>query len=108
VDAASRTSSPAHPCDKASSPIRTLTQLPGGGILKDMTAIAEELDRKLRSLDAARAAQAEQLVRDLLALLDETSTLPNAERKAYATQTHDSGLMPGIDPTKLGQLAEEL
>ena len=73
-----------------------------------MSIIAQELDERLRTLDRQRAARCEQLVRDVLALLaDEMKPAPQARRE-FITRTHDSGLMPGIDPTKLGQMAEEL
>jgi len=73
-----------------------------------MSIIAQELDERLRTLDARRAARCEQLVRDVLALLaDDTKPAPQSRRE-FITRTHDSGFMPGIDPTKLGQLAEEL
>lgn len=72
-----------------------------------MTAIAEELDRRLQTLDPQRAARCEQLVRDVLALLEEEPA-PPAQPSGYTTRTHDSGLMPGIDPTKLGQLVDDL
>ena len=62
---------------------------------------------RLRSLDAVRAARCEQLVRDVLALLDDTATVATM-RRDYVTQTHKSGLMPGVDPTKLGQRADEI
>lgn len=73
-----------------------------------MTAIAQELDRRLQTLDSARAARCEQLVRDLLALFDEQGTAAGGARSGYRTRTHSSTLQPGIDPTKLGQLADEL
>lgn len=73
-----------------------------------MTAIAEELDRRLQTLDAQRASRCEQLVRDLLALFDEQPSDTAPSRRAYRTRTHSSGLLAGIDPTKLGQLADEL
>ncbi len=73
-----------------------------------MSIIAQELDERLRTLDPRRAARCEQLVRDVLALLaDEPKPVPYQGRE-FITRTHDSGLMPGIDPTKLGQMAEEL
>jgi len=73
-----------------------------------MSIIAQELDERLRTLDPRRAARCEQLVRDVLALLaDEAKPAPQS-RGEFITRTHDSGLMPGIDPTKLGQIAEEL
>jgi hypothetical protein len=73
-----------------------------------MTAIAQELDRRLQTLDSARAARCEQIVRDLLALFDEQEAPAPNVRRAYRTRTHGSGLLPGIDPTKLGQLADDL
>ena len=74
----------------------------------NMSIIAQELDERLRTLDPRRAARCEQLVRDVLALLaDEPKPAPQP-RGEFITRTHDSGLMPGIDPTKLGQMAEEL
>ncbi|MGA3170693.1 MAG: hypothetical protein ABSE62_06735 [Chthoniobacteraceae bacterium] len=73
-----------------------------------MSIIAQELDERLRTLDPRWAARCEQLVRDVLALLaDEPKAAPQPRRK-FITRTHDSGLMPGIDPAKLGQMAEEL
>ena len=72
-----------------------------------MTAIAQELDSRLRTLDATKAARCEQLVSDVLALLDESAPT-NGTRSNYVTRTYDTGLMPGIDPTKLGQLADEI
>jgi plasmid stabilization system protein ParE len=71
-----------------------------------MSTIAQELDECLRTLDPRRAARCEQLVRDVLALLAEEPELQ--PRREFITRTHDSGLMPGIDPTKLGQMSEEL
>ena len=73
-----------------------------------MSIIAQELDERLRTLDPRRAARCEQLVRDVLALLaDEPKPAPSSRRE-FITRTHDSGLMPGIDPSRLGQMAEEL
>ena len=73
-----------------------------------MSIIAQELDERLRTLDPRRAARCEQLVRDVLALLDEEPKPASQPRREFITRTHDSGLMPGIDPTKLGQMVEEL
>lgn len=73
-----------------------------------MTAIAEELDRRLQTLDPQRAARCEQLVRDVLALLEaEAKPAPHASPN-LVTRTHSFGLKPGIDPTKLGQLVDDL
>ena len=73
-----------------------------------MSIIAQELDELLRTLDPRRAERCEQLVRDVLAMLaDEAKPAPQPRRE-FITRTHDSGLMPGIAPTKLGQMAEEL
>ena len=72
-----------------------------------MSSIAQELDERLRTLDPRRAERCEQLVRDVLALLaDEFRSTP-LPRREFITNTQDSGLMPGIDPTKLGQMADE-
>lgn len=73
-----------------------------------MTRVAEELDRRLQALDPKRAARAEQLVRDVLLLIEDEPALESRPRGEYSTRTNDSGLMPGIDPTKLGQIAEEI
>src|SRR5437870_4026647 len=62
-----------------------------------MTAIARELDRRLSELDPQKAARCVQLVRDVLALLEEVKN--TASRGAYVTRAHDSGIMPGIDST---------
>lgn len=82
--------------------------LRGGVHFLGMTIIAQELDRRLQTLDATRAARCEQLVRALLALFDEQPTPALSLRKAYRTRTHRSGLLPGVDPTKLGQWADDL
>lgn len=73
-----------------------------------MTAIVEELERKLQAMDAARAARAEKMIRELMARLDEEAKATPAPRAEAVTRTFSLGLKPGIDPTKLGQLAEEL
>lgn len=73
-----------------------------------MTPIAEELDRRLQALDPERAARCAQLVRDVLALFDERPSGAAGLQREFTTRTHDSGLMPGIDRTKLGQLADDL
>ncbi|MDQ3622647.1 MAG: hypothetical protein M3463_09190 [Verrucomicrobiota bacterium] len=73
-----------------------------------MTPIAEELDRRLQTLDPQRAARCSQLVRDVLALFEEKPARAAGPQREFTTRTHDSGLMPGIDPTKLGQLADDL
>lgn len=73
-----------------------------------MTAIAEELDRRLQTLDPQRAARCEQVVRDLLALLEEETKPEQAAPPKFITRTHDFGFKPGIDLTKLGQLADDL
>lgn len=71
-----------------------------------MTAIAEELDRRLQTLAPKKAARCEQLIRDVLALLDEPAPMPTG-CEPYETPTHDFGFKPGVDLTKLGQLADE-
>ena len=71
-----------------------------------MTAIAQELDRKLQTLSPAQAARVERMVRELMASLEPASGKAGAGQ--YSTRTHESGLLPGIDPTKLGQTAEDL
>ncbi len=73
-----------------------------------MSLIAKELDERMRTLDPQRAARCEQLVRAVLALLADEPKPAAPSRRDFITRTHDSGLMPGIDPTKLGQMAEEL
>ena len=73
-----------------------------------MTAIAEELDRRLQTLDPQRAARCEQVVRDLLALLEEETKPAPAAPPKFITRTHDFEFKPGIDLTKLGQPADDL
>lgn len=75
-----------------------------------MTAIAQELDRRLQTLDPKRAARCEQLVRDVLALLEEeTPPKPAPEQPLkFVTQTHDFGFRPDLDLSKLGQLGDDL
>jgi hypothetical protein len=73
-----------------------------------MSIIAQELDERLRTLDPQRAARCEQLVRDVLALLADEPKPEPPSRREFITRTHDSGLMPGIDPTKLGQMADDI
>jgi hypothetical protein len=73
-----------------------------------MSIIARELDERLRTLDPRRAAHCEQLVREVLALLADEPNPSPPPRRDFITRVQESGLMPGIDPTKLGQLAEEL
>jgi len=73
-----------------------------------MSIIAQELDERLRTLDPRRAARCEQLVRDVLALLADEPKHELQPRREFITRTQDSGIMPGIDPTRLGQMAEEL
>ena len=85
-----------------------LTICASRGMVLGMTAIAQELDRRLQTMDSARVARCEQLVRDLLALFDEQGTAAGGARSGYRTRTHISTPQPGIDPTKLGQLADEL
>ena len=77
-----------------------------------MTAIAEELDRQLQTLGPERAARCERLIRDLLALL-EAATPPaqppgNALRNPPFLLAHSFEPKPGIAPTKLGQLVDDL
>ena len=73
-----------------------------------MTAIAEELDRRLQTLDPERAARCEQLIRDVLALLETPTPAPASPSTPYVTRTHDFGFKPEVDLTKLGQMVDEL
>jgi hypothetical protein len=73
-----------------------------------MTAVASELERVLQSLDPQRAARCERLVRDVLALLEESSAPLKPGASGYKLPAHSFGLREGIDPTKLGQLVDDL
>ena len=77
-----------------------------------MTAIAEELDRRLQTLDPERATRCEQLIRDVLALLEDArppiQPSETTVRKPPFLLAHSFGLKPGIDPTKLGRLLDDL
>lgn len=71
-----------------------------------MSSIAQELDRRLQTLDPERAAHCERLVREVLALLDDetSSTQPAGEVRLLS---HHFGVNPAIDLNKLGQMAED-
>jgi hypothetical protein len=53
-----------------------------------MTAIAAELDRKLKSLDPETAASVEQIVRDVLQMAEKKSASPRSPEAIAAHQAH--------------------
>jgi hypothetical protein len=71
-----------------------------------MTAIAEELDRRMRELDPQQAARCEQLIRTVLDSIV-VQNLESKPQREFITRTHDFQFPPSLDLTKLGQLADE-
>ena len=53
-----------------------------------MTAIAEHLDRKLKTMPPAAAASVEKLVLDVLNVMEEASAKPDAKDREAAIRAH--------------------
>jgi hypothetical protein len=72
---------------------------------KNMSTVAE-IEAVVPTLSVEELAALERLIHET-----RESKMREAEKQiesAYVVRTHSFGLKPGIDPTKLGQLAEEL
>lgn len=82
-----------------------------------MSALASEIDQVLQQLDSTTASRLERLVRDALALVKPAdgdgagkveASLITDSPLGYEFPEHSFGLREGIDPSKLGQLADDL
>jgi len=74
--------------------------------VRTILTLDPDVARTLKARTAEQGATLKQVVND--ALRRGLSAEPKKPRKPFRVIPHESGFRPGIDPTKLNQLAGEL